>query len=108
MGDEPLGKAILNVQDIMEKSSITNAWKPLKNSKAGEILFTAKFSPTKENRKKKSTVQTSHTVQFPSDSKGSVENLLISHNIQLPEGFSVESINSDQTVSHNIVPVEKP
>merc|ERR1712002_376104 len=32
--DEPLGKAILNVQDIMEKSSITNAWKPLKNSKA--------------------------------------------------------------------------
>merc|ERR1712106_958386 len=104
--DDPLGETILNVQEIMEKASVTNFWTTLDNSKKGQILYTAKFSPTDEKVRKKSSVITSHSV--PITTEGSIENLLISHNIQLPEGFSVESINSEQNVSHEIVPENKP
>merc|ERR1711892_782273 len=95
--DDPLGDATLNVQDIIDKTSITKSWTILNNSKKGEILYTAKFSPKEEKARKKSSVKTSHTVEVPSNTEGTIENILISHNIQLPEGFSVESINSEQT-----------
>ena len=43
--DDALGKATINIQDVLEASDFVNKWIPLEHCKSGKILISAKFVP---------------------------------------------------------------
>ena len=49
--DDTLGKARINIQDILEASDLVNKWIPLENCKSGKILISAKFVPLQKINK---------------------------------------------------------
>merc|ERR1712203_844695 len=75
----------------------------LSDSKEGELEYSVKFSPSESAESKPHTVETSHVFNIPGAGGGIKEMLEVSHSIQLPEGFEVESIDSTQTETHSFV-----
>ena len=105
--DDSLGSTHLDVKCIMEQNSQDKCWVKLTDSKIGEVQYTATFSPVENVDHLSHSVETSHTFAVPtstaSGENGLPELMTVSHNIQLPEGFIVESIDSTQIVSHETV-----
>merc|ERR1712088_777918 len=75
----------------------------LSDSKEGELEYSIKFSPVDSAELKPHTVETSHVFNIPGAGGGIKEMLEVSHSIQLPEGFEVESIDSTQTETHSFI-----
>merc|ERR1712226_36851 len=108
--DDTLGSTSVSVSDILKLQRIDNQWVKLAESKEGELQYTAVFSPIQDEVAKPHTIETSHTFTAPNSNEKLME---VSHSIQLPEGFVIESLDSTQTVSYETVkegsaPAEEP
>merc|ERR1712037_959538 len=102
MGDS-LGSLTLKTNSILAETSEKSFVAKLSESKEGELEYSVKFSPSESAESKPHTVETSHVFNIPGAGGGIKEMLEVSHSIQLPEGFEVESIDSTQTETHSFV-----
>merc|ERR1712228_1086969 len=101
--DDSLGSLTINTNSTLMETSEKSVVAKLADSKEGELEYSVKFSPSEAAELKPHTVETSHVFNIPG-AGGSVKEMLeVSHSIQLPEGFQVESIDSTQTETHSFV-----
>merc|ERR1712037_117875 len=103
--DDSLGSLTINTNSIFAETSEKSVVAKLTGSKEGELEYSIKFSPSEAAVLKPHTVETSHVFNIPG-AGGSIKEMQVSHSIQLPEGFQVESIDSTQTETHSFVKTE--
>merc|ERR1711990_387345 len=101
--NDSLGSLTINTNSILAETSEKSFVAKLAESKKGELEYSIKFSPIDAAELKPHTVETSHVFNIPGAGGGIKEMLEVSHSIQLPEGFEVESIDSTQTETHSFV-----
>merc|ERR1712108_110106 len=101
--DDSLGSLTINTNSTLGETSEMSFVAKLADSKEGELEYSIYFSPIEATELKPHTVETSHVFNIPG-AGGNIKDILeVSHSIQLPEGFQVESIDSTRTETHSFV-----
>merc|ERR1712130_900018 len=101
--NDSLGSLTINTNSILAETSEKSFVTKLADSKEGELVYSIRFSPIEAAELKPHTVETSHVFNIPGAGGSTKEMLEVSHSIQLPEGFQVESIDSTQTETLSFV-----
>merc|ERR1712223_135834 len=101
--DDSLGSLAIDTNSVLKWASEKTFVSKLSDSKDGQVEYSVKFSPVDSTELKPHTVETSHVFNIPGGGGSLKDTLEVSHSIQLPEGFEVESIDSTQTETHTFV-----